>query len=166
VPTSLPPLFKKITPHIMRIFLSTCLLFCLVSVCPAQFVKPFTWTYTAKKTGANMYELHFKIAIDAPWHIYSQNTPEGGPIPTVIKFNTNPLVSLQGKAKETGKMKQVHEEVFDVDVKYYDGKVDFVQLVKVKGNIKTNVSGTISYMICKEGECLPYFNDKFNFKLQ
>ena len=50
--------------------------------------------------------------MDHGWHIYSQTTPEGGPVPTTIEFTKNPLVNLQGTAKETGKMEQRHEELF------------------------------------------------------
>ncbi len=134
---------------------------------PALFaqIDPVKWSYTAKKTSPGIYELHFKAMIDAPWHIYSQFTPEGGPNPTIILLNKNPLVSPSGKAKEMGKLKQKHEEVFKVDVKYFDGKVDFVQVVKVKGNIKTNIGGTISYMICNDEMCLPPKTEKFSFQL-
>jgi hypothetical protein len=149
----------------MRSFLFACLFICFVPGAHSQ-VRPVAWTYWAKKSTANMYELHLKVIVDAPWHIYSQFTPDGGPNPTVVTFNKSPLVTLQGKTKESGKLKQKHEEVFKVDVKYYDGKVEFGQLVKVKGNIKTSISGTISYMICNDEMCLPPYTDKFNIQLK
>ena len=131
----------------------------------AQVMNPVTWSYSCRKTGPGAYELHFKAVIESPWHIYSQFTPAGGPIPTVISFNKNPLVTLEGKTKETGKLKQKNEAIFKLSVKYFEDKVEFLQLVKVKDGVKTSVEGTISYMICNDEMCLPPAKDKFTLNL-
>jgi hypothetical protein len=55
---------------------------------------------------------------------------------TSIKFSNNPLVVLQGQAKEVGKLQQNHEPLFGVAVKQFAGKVDFVQTVKLKTPVK------------------------------
>jgi len=52
-----------------------------------------------------------------------------------------------------------------VDVKYFSGKVDFVQLVKVKGNAKTNVTGSVEFMVCNDKQCLPPATEKFSIAL-
>ena len=117
----------------------------------AQVVK---WTYSAKKIGDKKYEVRLHAEIDEEWHIYSQNTPKGGPLPTTVSFNKNALVSLDGKVKEEGKMIFYHDEVFDVDVYAYKDSVDFVQVVKLKSNAKTKVSGTVAFMACTKERCL------------
>lgn len=121
-----------------------------------------SWNFSAKKIADNTYEVHFTATIQSPWHIYSQNIAEGGPIPTSFLFNKNPLVTISGKPKEVGKMIQKHEEVFDMQVKYYEKKVDFVQVVKLKSNIKTNFSGSIEYMTCTDEKCLPPKTQSFS----
>ncbi|WEK35684.1 MAG: protein-disulfide reductase DsbD family protein [Candidatus Pseudobacter hemicellulosilyticus] len=126
---------------------------------------PVKWQFSAKKTGDNMYEVRLTATVDNGWHIYSQSTPDGGPAPTVISFAKNPLLTITGKPKEMGKLEQKHEEVFGVDVKYYNNKVDFVQLVKVKGAAKTNISGTVSFMACTDEQCLPPKDIPFSIKL-
>src|ERR1700712_2046334 len=93
---------------------------------------PYNWTYSAKKVSDNVYELHFHVDINNPWHTYSQFTPDGGPVPTKFVFANNPLYTLDGKVKENGKLIQKHEDSFGVDVKYFSEKVDFVQVVKLK----------------------------------
>ncbi|MEI9809769.1 MAG: hypothetical protein WDO16_18940 [Bacteroidota bacterium] len=93
--------------------------------------------------------------VQNPWHIYSQTSPEGGAIPTKISFNKNPLVSIEGKTKEIGKIVSKYEEVFEVTVKYFEGNADFVQVIKLKANANTNVSGSIEYMACNKEQCLP-----------
>lgn len=132
----------------------------------AQIKDPVQWTYTATKKADNTYEIVISAKYPGQWHLYSQSTPDGGPRPTVIKFKTNPLVTVTGKPKEVGAMKTDHSELFGVDVKYYASKVDFVQTVKVKGNVKTNITGTIEYMVCDDTQCLPPTTKEFSVKLQ
>lgn len=124
-----------------------------------------TWTYVAKKLGDNKYEIHLTAIPPPGWHIYSQLTPEGGPIPTTFKFNTNALLALQGKVNEKGKVITYFDKNFKVNVKYFEGKADFVQIVTVKGKIKTNISGEIESMICNDRICMPPTTEKFNVAL-
>jgi hypothetical protein len=113
------------------------------------------WEITLNKIDKLNFEWVAKATIQKPWHIYSQFTPKGGPLPTIIVLKKNPMVQLEGKVIETGKMVTKREEVFDMDVKYYDGSVTFSQKIKLKKGIKTNISGTINYMVCNDVECLP-----------
>src|SRR4051812_4769587 len=94
----------------------------------AQIQKPVTWNFSAKKLSATSYELHLTATLKEGWHIYSQSTPDGGPVATNITFSKNPLVSIKGKPTEKGKMETRHEPLFGVDVKQFANKVDFVQV--------------------------------------
>jgi hypothetical protein len=78
----------------------------------------------------------------------------------------NPLVTIVGTAKEVGKAVKQHEEVFDMDVTYFSDKVSFVQRVRKRSGVKTNLSGSVTYMVCKEGECLPVTTKNFQVKLE
>jgi thiol:disulfide interchange protein DsbD len=127
---------------------------------------PVSWKFSAKKKGDKVYEIHIAAKVDYPWHIYSQTTPEGGPVPTKITFSKNPLITNNGGIKEEGKVQTKHEEVFGVDVKYFDGAVDFVQVVKLKSNVKTNLTGSVQYMVCNDQQCLPPATVTFNILLQ
>ena len=126
---------------------------------------PYAWTFTTKKISDKTFEIHCTINVNAPWHTYSQFTPEGGPLPTKFEFVKNPLYGLAGKTKESGKIITKHEEVFGVDVKYFDGKADFVQTVKMKGTAKTNLTGSVTFMVCNEEQCLPPTTQKFSIAL-
>lgn len=130
----------------------------------AQVKSPVQWSYSSKKV-AGGYEVHMVATIEKGWHIYSQTTAEGGPVPTTIEFTKNPLITLSGAAKEVGKLEKKFEPLFDVDVKQFSNKVSFVQLVKVKGAAKTNVAGTIEFMVCNDSECLPPTKQKFSVAL-
>jgi len=51
-------------------------------------------------------------------------------IPTGFKLNNNPLITLDGKIKEIGKMEKFHDAKLDISANQYAEKVDFVQVVK------------------------------------
>ena len=127
---------------------------------------PAQWTWSARKVDDKTYELHMSVKVASPWHIYSQQTPEGGPLPTKINFTKNPLVELSGPVKEEGKLKEKYEEVFDIQVKYFDGQVDFVQVVKLNKKAKTSVSGSVEYMVCNDTQCLPPVTIPFTIALK
>ena len=132
----------------------------------AQMVKnPVEWTATSKKTADKTYEIHITAHIPEGWHIYSQNTPDGGPVPTAITLTKNPLVIPQGKVKEVGKLEKRHEPLFGVDVLQFSDKVDFVQTVKLKANVKTKVDVAVEFMVCDERQCLPPVTKKFTVAL-
>lgn len=132
----------------------------------AQVQNPVKWTYKLKKVNATTYEVHITATIDKGWHVYSQTTPDGGPVPTTINFSKNPLIILVGKAKEVGKLEQRHEELFGVDVKQFSNSVNFIQTIKVKAAVKTAVTGTVEFMVCNDRECLPPTTNKFSLPIQ
>jgi hypothetical protein len=148
----------------MKKLVFTALLLVGFSALQAQVQNPVQWKFEAKKKGTN-YEIVITATVDKPWHIYSQNTPKGGPLPTNIAFKKNPLVTISGKVVETGKLEKVYDKNASIDVLFYSGKVVFTQLVKVKAGVKTNVSGTVEYMVCDDEQCLPPTKKTFDIKL-
>jgi thiol:disulfide interchange protein DsbD len=65
--------------------------------------------------------------------------------------------------KELGKMKTVFEKEFGTNQKYFEKSVDFVQLVQLKNSNK--ITGSISYMLCNERQCLPPKEVEFKIKI-
>lgn len=129
---------------------------------------PVKWTYSAKKIADKTYELKVIAAVTAPWHIYSQHTPEGGPAPTVIKIASNPLLlpaSATGAFLEQGKLEEKYEEVFGVHIKYFNGNVIFTKKIQLKTNVKTIITGTVEYMACDDQQCLPPMKLPFSVQL-
>ena len=121
----------------------------------AQSAKQVQWSYTAKKITDKVYEVRMTATIGANYHLYAQNAGVEGPLPTVFKFVNNPLAGLDGKVKEDGRLIKKREEVWGGNVQYYENTVDFIQVVKLKGNIKTNLAGSVEFMVCNEKQCLP-----------
>ena len=145
----------------------TATIFLLVSnILLAQIQNPVNWTATAKKIADKTYEIRLTANINNGWHIYSQTTPDGGPVPTSISFTKNPLFQLQGTAKEVGKLEQHNEPLFGVDLKQFSNKVDFVQVVKLKANVKTSADVAVEFMVCNDKQCLPPATKKFSVALK
>jgi Disulphide bond corrector protein DsbC len=132
----------------------------------AQEAPPVDWNFSAVKVSEGKYEVKLVATMKGSWHIYSSTTPEGGPIPTTVTFTKNPLTTLNGKIKEVGKMEKHFEKVFDLDTRYYNSKVEFVQLVNLKGKAKTNLAGTVEYMACTDQQCLPPKEIPFSIALK
>lgn len=121
----------------------------------ASMAQPVQWNNTVKKTGPNTYEVHLTATVQSPWHLYSQHTPAGGPLPTEISFSKSPVLVLDGPVKESGTLVKKREEAFGIDVMYFNDHVDFIQTITTKAKVKTNISGMIKYMVCNDRECLP-----------
>ena len=132
----------------------------------AQRQNPVKWTFSSKKINPSTYEVHLTAKIDGGWHLYSQATPDGGPLPTVISFTKNPLLTMQGFTRELGKVEQKMEPLFNVQVIQYSNNVDFVQFVKLKKAVKTTISGTVEFMTCDDHQCLPPAKQKFSIALK
>jgi thiol:disulfide interchange protein DsbD len=115
---------------------------------------PVKWTFDSKKTAAGAYEIRLNATVPSPWHIYSQKTPKGGPIPTKIQFKANPLVTLSDRVQEEGQVQKVFDKNFEVDVIYFAGDAKFLQTVKLKSAVKTRVQGSVEYMVCNDELCL------------
>ena len=131
----------------------------------AQLESPVKWAYTAKKVGDKAYELHITANIDGNWHLYAQDAGEG-PEPTTFSFDPNPLVKLDGKVKETGKLEKSFDPNFNSTLKYYSRTVDFIQKVKMKTNANTVVKGSVTYMVCNDRKCLPPKEIPFSIKVE
>lgn len=135
----------------MKRIISTIVLAVIIHTSFGQILNPVNFTYKTVKKANNQYEVHIRTALDPKWHIYSINNPDGGALPTSLTF-TN--ASKIGEAREVGKVKTIFEKEFNVNQKFYEDKVEFVQLVKLlPGNKK--ITGNIEYMTCNDRQCLP-----------
>lgn len=131
----------------------------------AQRKDPVSWKYESKKLVNNSYQIIITATVQAPWHIYSQNTGEG-PVPTKFEFKKNPLVTLDGNVAEKGNLQKNYDPNFKSEVKYYANSVQFIQTIKLKAKVKTSVSGTVEYMVCNDEQCLPPSKKSFTVAVQ
>src|SRR3954470_9956104 len=75
-----------------------------VSCAHAQLQHPVKWKFSTEQTKPGEATLIFKANIEKDWHIYSQFTPQdgpmGGPLPMYFEFEKNKCYSLIGTVTE------------------------------------------------------------------
>ena len=139
----------------MRRFILAIIVLALGLVANAQ-LNPVSWNFTVKKTGDKTYEFIARASIQPGWHLYSQVQPDDAiAIPTGFSFHPNPVLVMDGKFKELGKLEKFHDKKLDLSANQYSNSVDFVQTVKLKANVKTNISGSVEFQTCNDEKCLP-----------
>lgn len=128
--------------------------FTLVNSSFAQIHDPVKWSTSVEKISDSEYDLIVKATIEAKWHLYSQNVPADGPIPTSFSFKTSPDFKLVGKISEE-KGHTVHDPVFDMEIKYFENKATFKQRIKIINSNAFKILGEVEFMVCDDSSCLP-----------
>jgi thiol:disulfide interchange protein len=129
----------------------------------SQILDPVKWTTKIEKKSDNTYVLTFNGVIEKDWHVYSQFTPDGGPLALEVIFkNQKGNFTLVGKAKES-KTTTAYNDIFEVDETYFKDKAQIQQLIRVtKGNI-SKIEAELNYQVCKD-VCIN-LEKKFSFSI-
>ncbi|MDA6069681.1 thioredoxin family protein [Flavobacterium sp. AC] len=116
----------------------------------AQILEPVKWTSKIEKKAGNNAVLIFDGTIEKDWHMYSQFTPDGGPLALEITFqNQKGNYNLVGKAKER-KTRTAFNDVFGVNETFFEGKAHIEQEITIiNPNLKT-VDVEFDFQVCKE----------------
>jgi thiol:disulfide interchange protein len=129
----------------------------------AQVLDPVKWTTTIEKKSENNYILTFKGVIEKEWHLYSQFTPDGGPLPLEIIFKEQKgNFSLVGKAKES-KTTTAFNDIFGVNETFFHDKAQIQQEITLLNPKVTSIQVELNYQVCKE-VCIN-LEKKFSFKI-
>lgn len=139
-------------------------LFFFSTLLQAQVVKPVKWSFSVSGLKDNQAKIMFTAAIDPGWHLYSQHVDKGGPVPTAFRFDKNKNFELIGNVSEPTP-KTVYDEIFSMNVKYFDTKAIFVQKIKILTDQPFSVTGTFEYMTCNDESCIPFFDNDFSVKI-
>ena len=142
----------------MKQFRFLIILLLLSVTASAQIVNPVHWSWKAEHIKDDEYILVITGLIDTPWHGYSQTIsadgPNGSPIPTSFNFEKNPDFELVGKVSEGGpNVKEHMDEVFQINIKTFEGQAIFKQKIKLKK--PTVVKGSVEFMVCNRVSCRP-----------
>ena len=129
----------------------------------SQILDPVKWTTKIEQKSEGVFVLTFNAVIEKEWHMYSQFTPDGGPLPMEITFkNQSGNYSLIGKAKES-KTRTTYNDVFEVNETFFEGKAQIQQEIKLTNPKLTKVEVEVNYQACKE-VCLNLVK-KFAFQI-
>jgi thiol:disulfide interchange protein len=129
----------------------------------AQILDPVKWTTTIEKKSETNYILTFNGVIEKDWHLYSQFTPDGGPLPLEVIFKDQKgNFNLVGKAKES-KTATAFNDVFGVNETFFHDKAQIQQEITLINPKITSIQAELNYQVCKE-VCIN-LEKKFTFKL-
>ena len=128
----------------------------------AQIANPVKWKTAVKMTDATNGVVTFTATIDAGWHVYGTNIPNGGPQPTAVKWN-NEGVKLVGGLTPNKPAHKQHDETFDMDLSWWSGSVTLTQKFTVTSP-SYKIEGSIVAMACDDENCTPPTAEPFSFK--
>jgi thiol:disulfide interchange protein DsbD len=116
----------------------------------AQILKPTTWTSKIEQNSDTEFTLIFQGNSEKDWHVYSQFTPDGGPLPLEFDFKEQEgNYKLIGKAVES-KYEKVYNDVFGVDEYYFADKFTIKQKIKITNAELKTINVQADYQVCKE----------------
>ncbi len=150
--------------NIHRIFFMLACLLGMVSMSYSQILEPVKWKTFVEKISDDEYRLKIVAQIDKGWHLYAQEVPDGGPIPTTFTFEKNAAYQLIGAVEEEiGKT--VDDPVFEMRIKFFEKKAVFSQKIKMK-DVLDSIYGNVSFMVCDDARCLPPTDRSLTFLMQ
>jgi len=115
----------------------------------AQIIQPVKWKSKVEKISETEFNLILNGTIDKDWHVYSQFTPEDGPLPMVLNFkDQNRNFELLGKAQESP-YKKLFNDIFGVDEYYFEHNVTIKQKVKILNPKYSKIKLNLEYQVCK-----------------
>lgn len=115
-----------------------------------MMVNPAKWETKIEKKTDNEYIITWNATVKEGWHMYSQHTPEGGPLPLEFLYNNiKDNYELIGEAKES-ETKTTFNDVFGVDETYFVGPVKIVQEIKLLNGDTPNIQVQLEYQVCEE----------------
>lgn len=120
----------------------------------AQMAKPVHMSSKLKTNGTAEGEIVFSGSIDPGWHVYSTGLGSDGPISATFHVDKKDGVELVGKLMPRGKEIAKFDKMFEMNLRYFEGSVTFVQKVKFTKPEYT-IDGYLEYGACNDESCLP-----------
>ena len=119
-----------------------------------QMANPVHISSEMKELERGEAELVFTASIDAGWHVYSTELGNDGPISATFNAVKMEGAELVGKLQARGKEIKQYDKLFDMDVRYFEKAVTFVQ--KIRFTKPTyDIDCYVEYGACNDRSCLP-----------
>lgn len=138
----------------MKKVLSIGLLLLVAIIANAQMVDPVKFSSQLKTGSTAEGEIIFSGKIDKGWHVYSTNLGSDGPVEATFHAVKMDGVELVGKLTHRGKELSQFDEMFGMNLRFFEGSVQFVQKVKfTKPNY--TIDCYLNYGACNDEMCMP-----------
>jgi len=116
----------------------------------AQILDPVKWTTKIEQKTATNFIITFNATIENEWHVYSQFTPDGGPLPLEVNFkNQKGNYTLVGKAKES-KTRTAYNDIFEVNETFFEKKAQITQEISLVNKGVKTIEVELNFQACKE----------------
>ncbi len=127
---------------------------CAVLAVRGQMVAPVHFTSELRIVGDNKGEIVFTGTIDSGWHVYSTDIGSGGPIAATFHADRLEGVETAGRLQPRGKVISQYDKLFEMDVRYFEHQVTFVQPVRFTRH-QYQIDCYLEYGACNDEMCLP-----------
>ena len=138
----------NILKNIKPFFATVLLLFVTGAALNAQ-TKAVEWKASAEQVEDELYRITVEAVIGSGWHIYDTD-----PYPTAFTFTCSEGAELSGELKKAQEPITVYDDVFKMEIGYYEDKAVYTQDVRLLTDAAT-VETFIDYMACNDTNCLP-----------
>ena len=120
----------------------------------AQMMDPVKISSELKMLKGAEAEIIFSATIDAGWHLYSTDLGNDGPTSATLIVNKMDGAELVGKLKPVGKEVEKFDNMFGMNLRYFEGSGKFVQKIKfTKPNY--DIDCYLEYGACNDEMCMP-----------
>ncbi|MDY4409577.1 MAG: cytochrome c biogenesis protein CcdA [Prevotella sp.] len=134
--------------------LMTLVMLMIAVVANAQMLNPVKFSSQLKTNGTAEGEIIFSGKIEKGWHVYSTGLGNDGPVTATFNVNKLDGVELVGKLKPVGHEISAYDKIFEMNLRYFEGSVQFVQKVKfTKPNYV--IDAYLNYGACNDQNCMP-----------
>jgi thiol:disulfide interchange protein DsbD len=144
-----------------KIIVLSSLLFCCFATANAQIYDPVKFNTVLTPVSDTEAEIIFTATIEPGWHVYSTDLDEG-PISATFHIEKTDGVEPVGKLKPRGKEVKKFDRIFQMDLRYFETKGEFVQRVKFT-KPEYVITGYLEYGACSDETCLPPSDVPFSF---
>ena len=124
---------------------------------------PVHFSVSQKKVSPTEIEVLFTAKIDAGWHVYSTGMPSDGPTSATIHTDAAEGVKPVGGLKHRGKEISQYDNMFGMNLRYFENSVTFVQKYKITAKTY-HVKGYLEYGACNDEMCMPPTQVEFDYK--
>lgn len=129
----------------------------------AQFANPVQFTVKEKKVSDTELQVIFNGKVEAGWHVYGTDIPEGGPQKAELTIESQKGLKPNGKLKGKGNLHRAMDEMFGMELSFYENSVAFVQSFTITDS-KYEVAGYLTFGACNDENCIPPTDVEFSVK--
>ncbi len=143
--------------NIMRRFFTALVAIFIVQSLSAQV----EWSSPeVESLGGAKYRIEVTATLEEGWHLYALDAPTDMANPTIFTFDESSNYTLIGEMSTD--VKPHVEEMFGVDVGYYEDRVTFRQEIKLTKSAGAEVNFNVEWMLCNDMSCVPPTDQDFS----